>query len=610
GTGTILYEVWEDIGGERVSYLTSNPNYPFNPSSSTELSSFDAPVDRSDFFGGRIHGYLIPETSGDYTFWIASDDNGELWLSTDQSPANAVLISTVSPWTDHLEFDSFAVTPSGPISLVGGQKYYIMALYKEGWGGDNCAVAWQGPDSPEREVIAGYYLSPFVQLKAYSPGPADGATSVQKACALSWLPGATAATHDVYFSADRQAVVDGTAFIGNQTETSYSPSGLVKGTVYYWRVDEVEADGTTTHTGDVWSFMTAPGYATQPRPADRALGVALNAILRWSPGYTAATHDVYFGTSNPPPFIGNQTASNFNPGPLELSTTYYWQIDEIEADGTTIYAGDIWSFKTPRPGTGTILLEFWVLGLGTAISDLTSNADYPYEPIFTTESGLFEAPTDIGDAFGGRIHGFLQPETSGDYTFWIATDYAGELWLSTDSSPANAVLIAHNNQPTNPRQWDVFPEQKSEPVSLTGGRQYYIMALYREDWDDDHCSVAWQGPDNPTRSVIDGYYLSPYANLWAWMPEPADGATGVSRRPTLSWRPGATSASYDVYLSTDRQAVTDGTAAVVNQTETSCSPGALVQGATYYWRVDAVEADGTTKHTGDVWSFTVTALGR
>ncbi|MEE8308111.1 MAG: alkaline phosphatase, partial [Gammaproteobacteria bacterium] len=345
GTGTILYEIWEDIGGEAVLYLTGSPDYPLNPSSSTELSSFDAPVDRGEYFGGRLHGYLHPETSGDYTFWIASDDSSELWLSTDDSPANAVLISMVSGWADHLEFDSFNVIPSGPISLVGGQKYYIMALYKEGWGGDNCAVAWQGPDSPEREVIAGYYLSPFMQLKAYSADPADGAINVQKTPTLSWLPGATAATHDVYFSADQQAVIDSNAFISNQAETSYSLSGLVKGTTYYWRVDEVEADGTTKHTGDVWSFMTAPGYATRPNPANNAVSVAIDAILSWSPGFTAATHDVYFGTSSPPAFIGNQTEPNFNPGPLEPGTTYYWQIDAIEADGTTIYTGDIWSFK-------------------------------------------------------------------------------------------------------------------------------------------------------------------------------------------------------------------------------------------------------------------------
>jgi hypothetical protein len=89
---------------------------------------------------------------------------------------------------------------------------------------------------------------------AWSPDPADGATEVSKTVTLSWLAGSTAASHDVYFGADSAAVSDGTAFIANQADTSYSPAGLEKGVTYYWRVDEVEADGTTTHTGAVWSF--------------------------------------------------------------------------------------------------------------------------------------------------------------------------------------------------------------------------------------------------------------------------------------------------------------------------------------------------------------------
>jgi hypothetical protein len=254
-TGSILYEIWDGIGGGNdIPVLTDNENYPYNPTSSTELSSFDAPVDRAEEFGGRLHGYLHPETSGDYTFWIASDDNGELWLSTDESPDNAVLISTLSASAGHLDFDDGDLTPSGPIPLEGGLKYYIMAIYKEGGGGDNCAVAWEGPDSPTRAVIAGYYLTPYVEFMNTKPDPANGVVEVAKTATLSWTPGGSAASHDVYFGTDSATVSDGTAFIANQTDTSYTPAGLEKGVTYYWRVDAVEADGTTTYTGDVWSF--------------------------------------------------------------------------------------------------------------------------------------------------------------------------------------------------------------------------------------------------------------------------------------------------------------------------------------------------------------------
>jgi hypothetical protein len=338
--------------------------------------------------------------------------------------------------------------------------------------------------------------------------------------------------------------------------------------------------------------------------------VALDATFSWSPGATAATHDVYFGTSSPPAFIGNQAESIYDPGPLELSTTYYWQINEVEADGTTTYTGDIWSFKTARPGTGTILREVWEDIGGTSVSDLTGNKNYPANPSYSEEVTSFEAPTDFADNFGSRLHGYLHPETSGDYTFWIAADDNCELWLSTDDNPDNAVKIAGHNFWTNSRVWDQFPEQQSAPISLTGGEKYYIMALYKEGNGGDNLAVAWEGPDSPTRAVIDGYYLSPFVTLWACCPYPADGATEVPQKPTLSWSPGMNTASvngHELYISTDFNAVNDRTADKIVLSDPSYAiTTKLDAGKTYYWCVDEVEADGVTRHNGSVWSFTVT----
>ncbi|MCH7556632.1 MAG: hypothetical protein IIB56_04145, partial [Planctomycetes bacterium] len=310
--------------------------------------------------------------------------------------------------------------------------------------------------------------------------------------------------------------------------------------------------------------------------------------------------------------IGNQAESSFDPNGLEPDTTYYWQIGEVEADGTTVYTGDIWSFKTPRPGTGTILFEIWGGIGGNAVSDLTGNENYPANPSYSDEVMSFEAPTDIGDAFGGRLHGYLHPESSGDYLFWIASDDNSELWLSTDESPANAVKIAGHTGWTSPRQWDKYPEQQSAPISLTGGEKYYIMALYKEGGGGDNCAVAWEGPDNPTRAVIHGYYLSPFVQLAAYSPDPADGTTEVKRKPTLSWSAGKNTASvngHELYFSSDVNAVNDRIAEKVVLSEPSYSiTTKLDTGKTYYWRVDEVEADGITRHSGDVWSFTVTTI--
>ncbi|HEV57898.1 MAG TPA: hypothetical protein ENN87_10470, partial [Phycisphaerales bacterium] len=157
--GTILREVWTGIPGASVADLTGSPAYPDNPTFTDELTSFEAPTDWAEEYGTRVRGYLHPPTTGDYTFWVASDDGGELWLSEDAMSGNARRIAHVPGWTSSREWTKYAEQRSEPIHLVAGQRYYIEALMKEQGGGDNLAVAWQGPGIGQ-QVIPGQYLSP------------------------------------------------------------------------------------------------------------------------------------------------------------------------------------------------------------------------------------------------------------------------------------------------------------------------------------------------------------------------------------------------------------------------------------------------------------------
>jgi hypothetical protein len=76
--------------------------------------------------------------------------------------------------------------------------------------------------------------------------------------------------------------------------------------------------------------------------------VSLDATLSWWPGFGAVSHDGYIGISSPPPLLDNTTEVTFDPGViggLQPGTTYYWQLNAVEADGT-IHTGEIWSFTT------------------------------------------------------------------------------------------------------------------------------------------------------------------------------------------------------------------------------------------------------------------------
>jgi len=84
--------------------------------------------------------------------------------------------------------------------------------------------------------------------------------------------------------------------------------------------------------------------------------VDLIQALSWTSEYKTTSHDIYFGTTNPPPFIVNQESAEFDPGTLESDVTYYWRVDEKNAGGTT--TGDVWSFKTKSIPAGKVSNPF------------------------------------------------------------------------------------------------------------------------------------------------------------------------------------------------------------------------------------------------------------
>jgi len=102
---------------------------------------------------------------------------------------------------------------------------------------------------------------------AFGPTPADGTLHPRTWVRLSWRPGGYAFSHDVYFGESFDVVNAGTVgtFRGNQTSNDFLvglpghpyPDGLVPDKTYYWRIDEVEADGVTKHKGTVWSFFVS-----------------------------------------------------------------------------------------------------------------------------------------------------------------------------------------------------------------------------------------------------------------------------------------------------------------------------------------------------------------
>jgi hypothetical protein len=223
----------------------------------------------------------------------------------------------------------------------------------------------------EVEILAAMEGKPWPY--AFGPEPADGVMHEDTWANLSWVAGAFAVSHDVYLGENFDEVNDGAegTFVGNQAGTfivvgfpgfAY-PDGLVPGTTYYWRIDEVnDTEPNSPWKGEVWSFSIPPKTAYAPDPADSAEQVETDVELSWTGGFGSKIHTVYFGDNFDD--VNNaagglpQGAATYTPGPLELAKTYYWRVDEFDAVDT--YKGEVWNFLTqgavgsPEPANGAV----------------------------------------------------------------------------------------------------------------------------------------------------------------------------------------------------------------------------------------------------------------
>lgn len=174
--GSIVRTYFEEIDGTTVADLTNDPNFPENPYNEEFLTNFDG-GNHGDYYGSTVRGYLIPPVSGSYTFWISTDDCGELWISSNANPAGATLRAAVNGYSPPLQWTKFPSQASAPITLTAGTPYYIEARQKEWGGGDHVQVAWQGPGI-ERQIIPGTYLVPYYQN--YAPKVWEATFSVRE----------------------------------------------------------------------------------------------------------------------------------------------------------------------------------------------------------------------------------------------------------------------------------------------------------------------------------------------------------------------------------------------------------------------------------------------
>jgi hypothetical protein len=167
-------EMWfyDNVSVSSVGDLAGLARFPDNPDEVLRLNRLEGPSNRGNLYAGLVRGYITAPTDGQYRFFVNSDDDGQFLLSDTTSPSEARVIASVPGWAGPGEFTKYSSQTSGNITLSSGQRYYFEMRYREGSGGDQFAVAWEGPGFSQA-VIDGQYLSSFSQASQIYPDDAQ-----------------------------------------------------------------------------------------------------------------------------------------------------------------------------------------------------------------------------------------------------------------------------------------------------------------------------------------------------------------------------------------------------------------------------------------------------
>ena len=298
-----------------------------------------------DGFSVRWTGEVEGPFSEPVTFITGSDDGIRMYL-------DGVLI--IDDWNDHDRTEN----RSEPIELVAGQHYGILVEGYENAGEAEWQLYWESPSMP-RQLVPQAALS--LPVKASSPNPSNGTVDVSQRATLSWGAGDAAASHDVYFGTDGDAVRNadtsspeyrGSRQLGSE---SYDPGQLEWDVTYYWRVDEVEDDGTI-QTGNVWSFTTANFITVDDMEAYNDINEGeegSNRIyLGWVDGYDNPTINGSTVGHLDPPFAEQTIVHSGN---QSMPFTYNNAVGKSEATKTLEYPRD-WTEN------GVDTLAIWYIG--------------------------------------------------------------------------------------------------------------------------------------------------------------------------------------------------------------------------------------------------------
>jgi hypothetical protein len=542
---------WIAIG---FTQSNSNPKARFyNDASNSPIYWMLSRTTASNLYDQDFTG---PGTGGGLDFTTTSADNLKMVLDT-----------SATTWTASWYFNG---SLHRTVNVADGQKsnfnYVAISTNKANGSIDN------------------FLLTRELGLRAANPSPAENEQGVPRDANLSWTPGKYADKHDVYFGTGFNEVNDANRtshpgllyYQANQDTNSYPLGTLAYGTIYYWRIDEVNDTPFAIYKGNVWSFTTEVG-----------VGVIYYDSFDGSPGVNlhGTTPDITSGGAKWVAGFDFDADGTITYDGVEFGATAY--LPFVPQDG---YIYELSADLNATPGRVGGENDWIALGFTQLNSDPNSrfyNDDGERNPVYwgmsRTNLATQYDQTFIGTGPGG------EGATTGGVT-------------GATQSADHIKTVLNTVEPTWVVSW-YYNGALQRTVNVTESRKSYFQ----------YVAIS----TNRIHGTVDEFLLMGELQLQAWQPNPADDSMVYSTDVTLKWRPGVYADRHDVYFGTDEAKVTD-----ANRTS---HPGllyysenqdpnrypvigqlTLTYGKTYYWRIDEVNAPNIWQ--GEIWSFKIQPL--